>query len=262
MRHHSIHRRRSGFTLLELLVVIGIIMVLMAMAVIGYNVVERSAAGRETKTTLADLHGMLAELDAAVGSTALPTSTYKNAAGATVTALFGAITASGDPDAPSADTTPLPVNQAWNIDDVTTNAPARNYNSANSPHFSNNVMQQTQNAMGALMAVPANQAAVSQLPSKLIMKVMDSNPSVNTMVPTSPPILLDGWGNPIIYVPSSGIVVYVNNPSSPSSPLMTITIKSHDGRPFFASAGPDGNFGATSGNTTAYGDDNVYSFEK
>jgi len=253
MQRPHTNRRRTGFTLLELLVVIGIIMVLMAMAVIGYNVVERSAAGKETKTTLADLHAMLADLDAAEGSTALPTSTYVNFSNVKVTALFGAITAAGDPDATSSDTTPLPVNQPWNIGDVTTNGGDRTYSSTATPPFANHVMQQTQNAMAAIMAVPANQAELSQLPSKIIMKDGSGNPIY-------PPILLDGWGNPIIYVPSSGIVVYV----TAGTQVTPITIKSHDGRPFFASAGPDGNFGGTSVTSGAqpYGDDNVYSIEK
>ena len=101
---------------------------------------------------------------------------------------------------------------------------------------------------------------------------------------TPEPVVLDAWHNPILYCPASGVigvwtggkpgkagtVYHVQNPASPPalsaiplppgiSSLTTGTftfagpIVAPDGRPFFASAGPDGDF------TT--GDDNVYSFE-
>ncbi len=57
--------------------------------------------------------------------------------------------------------------------------------------------------------------------------------------------VLDSWGNPIIFVPTSGIMVTANG--------TTKLIQSPSGNPFFASAGPDGNFAA--------GDDNLYSFD-
>ncbi len=70
------------------------------------------------------------------------------------------------------------------------------------------------------------------------------------------PVLLDGWGNPIIFVPG-GILGY--QPGSASGMLTAggiqgTQVKSPDGRPFWASAGPDGDF--------SKGDDNLYSFEK
>jgi prepilin-type N-terminal cleavage/methylation domain-containing protein len=238
-------RRRSGFTLLEILVVIGIILVLVAMAVIGYNVVERSAAGRATKTTLADLHAMLSELDAAAGSGALPKYTYQG-----VDAMGNPVTLPQNTIGAVANT---PDNQVWTIGDVTSRSSGDGSYNIPLTKFNNNIMVWTQRAMATLMSVPANQAALSQLPSKLIAKDSSGNP-------ISPPVLLDGWGNPIIYVPGGGLVVYVSNPSN-SSPLQ-ITITSHDGRPFFASAGPDGDFGAVTGATQAKGDDNVYSIEK
>ena len=89
---------------------------------------------------------------------------------------------------------------------------------------------------------PGNQQAFAQLPSK--MMVPNSNATVNGVQISA---LADGWGNPILYVPTGGLSgVTVNGHS--------VTITSPDNRPFFASAGPDGNF------TT--GDDNMYSFEK
>jgi len=83
------------------------------------------------------------------------------------------------------------------------------------------------------------------------------------------PLLLDGWGNPIIFVPASGLRVNLQDPANSSQTMPWIVVSpegrvlnngqataavSQPGRPFFASAGPDGDF--------SKGDDNVYSFEQ
>jgi len=91
------------------------------------------------------------------------------------------------------------------------------------------------------------------------------------------PMLKDGWGNPIIFVPATGLRVRMlldEKSLDPSLQKQTRVVTSaglvdpYDttlnyntasyrapagAKPFFASAGPDGNF--------ATGDDNVYSFE-
>ena len=72
------------------------------------------------------------------------------------------------------------------------------------------------------------------------------------------PVILDAWGNPILFIPCGPNLV---NPSSPNGGLSNVTlskaqtgiIRPTDFRPFFASAGADGN--------VASGDDNIYSFE-
>lgn len=63
-----------------------------------------------------------------------------------------------------------------------------------------------------------------------------------TPLPT--PVILDAWGNPIIFV-MGGVL---NGTSG------GVAVHSPDYHPFFASAGPDGNFSKS--------DDNLYSFEK
>jgi type II secretory pathway pseudopilin PulG len=89
------------------------------------------------------------------------------------------------------------------------------------------------------------------------------------------PILLDAWNNPILFVPASGLRVRKLNGETKLDPTkagQTFVIVSPEGsaeapqmpgipgkllrpgKPFFASAGPDGNF--------ATGDDNIYSFEE
>jgi hypothetical protein len=101
----------------------------------------------------------------------------------------------------------------------------------------------------------------------------NSNWVVDTSSPT--PILLDGWNNPIIFVPGTGLRVRrlngqkTLNPTDISQTWIDISpegkvknlgskaqlpVVTQPGRPFFASAGPDGDFST--------GDDNIYSFEQ
>jgi hypothetical protein len=80
-----------------------------------------------------------------------------------------------------------------------------------------------------------------------------------------PVVLLDGWGNPIIFVPRGGIHVLIKNQTSGSNDtylvrstgtaLITTSDPPMTGseRPFWASAGQDGDF--------TQGADNVYSFQ-
>lgn len=231
----NVKRRRSGFTLLEILVVIGIILVLISIAVISYQVVERSAASRQTKVTLENLNSMLAELDASAGSNALPNFPYTDTSSPPITQTFIGVGSSG------AD------GKNRTIGDVSSGG-------ADRYGF---IVQQTQAAMANLTRVPNNNKAIAALPASKILRDSNNNP-----IPTSStvgPVLLDGWGNPIIYVCRGGINVLVTtgNGSTPQQ----ITVTGRDNRPFFASAGPDGDFGAVAGTTKAAGDDNVYSKE-
>lgn len=74
------------------------------------------------------------------------------------------------------------------------------------------------------------------------------------------PLFLDAWGNPIIFVPASGLLVRSSvNKAHPNAydqadPDTVLLIQSPDKKPFWASAGPDGDFSS--------GDDNIYSFEQ
>lgn len=233
-------RRRSGFTLIEMLVVIGVILILMLMSVIGYQVVERSAAANQTRTTLENLNAMLSELDAAAGSTALPGYSYQypnpSPPPATLTAGPSMIGAGQTPNGSN-----------WTIGDVTPQGSGDRWNST--------VVQQTASvAMAALLRVANNSKAIAQLPSSKFLRNADGTPY------SSGTVLLDGWDNPIIYVPPGGIVVNITTGNS--TPTL-VTITSRDRRPFFASAGPDGDFGAVTSPAPATGptagDDNVYS---
>jgi hypothetical protein len=94
--------------------------------------------------------------------------------------------------------------------------------------------------------------------------------------PKDVPVLLDGWGNPILFVPSGGLTdafaeSNIQTPPGPPSPAkLVVSSEIVDlRRPFFASAGPDGIFGREPGSDGSLdtaddimgGDDNIYSFE-
>jgi len=112
-----------------------------------------------------------------------------------------------------------------------------------------NAVGHTQNIMKLLYQVPENRTVMAAMPAKQFMKD-PSGASYET------PIFLDGFKNPIILCPASGLKGVTLNGSAVNITVNGIatSIVAKDGQPFFASAGPDGDF--------AQGDDNVYSFEQ
>ncbi|MDB5174362.1 MAG: hypothetical protein JWP03_1687 [Phycisphaerales bacterium] len=220
MRH-----RRKGFTLLELLAVIGIILILMSMAILAYKHVDQAATSKATKATLANCQALLAEYEINT-----PLSTIRDLNNQSVVLV------------PGTQLAPAIVAPT----DVNPGGTDRN----------GNAVLYTRNIMGTLTRIPRNGQMISQLPAKSLLTDASG-------APISPPVLLDGWKNPILFVPASGLVVnlMVNNtptvytvrtsgvyPGNPPTPSITT-----NDRPFFASAGADGNF--------TNGDDNIYSFQ-
>ena len=99
------------------------------------------------------------------------------------------------------------------------------------------VVRQTRELMARVRGVTVNDAAIKALPSSNVWQ---------GSTPAEGPVVLDGWYNPIIFVPAGGLTGVTR-----ASAVTTVT--SPDGKAFFASAGPDGKFAA--------GDDNLYSFD-
>ena len=60
-------RQRKAFTLVEMMVVVGLIVVLIALAVTGYSKLVNASAERATATALQNAQSLLAEYEQAVG---------------------------------------------------------------------------------------------------------------------------------------------------------------------------------------------------
>jgi prepilin-type N-terminal cleavage/methylation domain-containing protein len=253
--------RRQAFTLLEVLTVIAVILILIGLIFGAWSKLQSSNKRTLTIARMQILDSMLSELQAA-GS-----NTFKNQwfmqAGPYVNAYnYGNVTTDNSngisqptalvpPESLLVNGTSTPVASGGRqeaIDDLTVGTGAGAYTSS----YPSNL---TQGIMTQLAALPNNAKTLAGLPS--------GSTATNAQFQPSSPVILDGWNNPIIFVPVGGLQgVYVNivvngvNPTTgqrqaPSgTPSGTIT--SPDGRPFWASAGPDGDF--------VRGDDNIYSF--
>jgi prepilin-type N-terminal cleavage/methylation domain-containing protein len=226
-----VRHNRRGFTLIEVLAVIGIILVLLGLLVGAYRHISQAAARKET---IADLHICRAML-----------TEYENHNGiSVVTNATGA-----GPIGPY-------------VGDVSSRGGGARFGSG---------VANTMKMMIGLLQVPANRTVVEGIQAKRILE-----PKTNTTAITldQGTVLLDGWGNPIIVVPPAGLVVKIKDPSdttgatmvpyivrtsgtypcTPPSPPYTASVPvSAADRPFFASAGQDGDF--------SFGEDNVYSFQ-
>jgi len=108
-----------------------------------------------------------------------------------------------------------------------------------------NVIASTQSTFKVLLRVEKNKSMFSGLPAKAMADLNGTRQQV----------MADGWGNPIVFVGRGGLSTNLGKTSTGSSYSKTgAVITNPSGRPFWASAGPDGNFDS--------GDDNIYSFEK
>lgn len=257
-KDHQPGRARRGFTMLEILVVIGIIILLVAIGVIAFGALDQSS--KVTKTTLANLHGMLAELQAMTDLRDQPNSIWRgNTAQPTSGNNAGSLwrepaVVSKNPSAPG----------AVNTDgDVKSGQPSR---------YGWGAVANTQLVLQFLTRVPANKQLLTQLPSKQVHGLSDG-PKGDKLLPSpagtrtiDPPLVLDAWNNPVIFVGSDGLagvrfegragefrVTSAGVFPFGGDPLDTTGLPKTR-RPFFASAGPDGEF--------VTGDNNQYSFEQ
>ena len=273
----AMKRSQRGFTLIEVLVVIGIILVLLGMVVLGFRHLDAVASKRDTVAELHVCRDLLTEYGNLNGLDNLDVTIAANISPKQ----------SKDPNAPGRQLFPVYVDTLNANGTITpqdilpgdttagTSVDMGDRGSSSNARYSCNAVLRTQDVMYVLLRVPKNQSMVASLPSK---RILEARPSGSSGTPTPASIrqavILDGWGNPIIFVPRGGLHVMIDNGSGAqeyivrtSGTFLASQIKQHPlsaaDRPFFASAGQDGKFGAPEqGNPkAAYGADNVYSFQ-
>ena len=293
---------RKAFTLIELLVVIAILALLITIVAYGMNRVINHSKVSATRVTLANLRSMVTEFEVtAKGLTRQPggiwykDNRYPPNPGDQLLAGEN-IWQDGNPsDGVLGGSNLVEPDAALAPGDVRKEANESLTSAGGKPNqrYMSDGMANTQAVMGLLRQAPANKTTLAQLPqSQLIEEVPTAisdalgngnPPKLNQSQGTrrlDPPLVLDAWGNPIMFVPAGGLCGDGAGAASPNSMWLggaagstgaleviaqTQTnqvfganqrgpIKSPDGRPFWCSAGPDGNF------CTA--DDNIYSFEQ
>lgn len=264
-------RRRKGLTLIEILVVMAIILILMGLFIAGLKQWGDSAKRNVTLTRMELLNGMLSELDAEGHNQFLSQWFFTQTGGAQVglyANAFGNVT----PEAQGsmytnatlvANGTPVVANNNRYLALAYLTYPATNTFPLPSPFMTPAVlgsspaayMPATYGIENKLLSLPNNQKAIAGLPSNAVATLPPNTIPGYTPVPAPQPVVLDGWGNPILFCPSGGLAdVYVNVKNNATPQALPLTITSPDGRPFWASAGPDGDF--------VKGDDNIYSFQQ
>ena len=210
--HHPPTARRpsrAAFTLIELMVVIGIIILLVGISVYAYTQVTRHSKAQKTKAALEVCRALLAEYEATAGPEAYQALVDK------------------PPN--------LPIDVSPNI------TPPYDFDNA------------TRIVMQELLKAPNAKQIMGRLPPESVKFGLIKFTS------TSMPLILDGYGRPIAYIPAGGMVNLVVAGALHPDALQS------DGRfhlgsgpktrraPYWASMGPDGKM--------YEGDDNQYSFE-
>jgi type II secretory pathway pseudopilin PulG len=265
----SSRRRRHGFNTVELMVGISIIAMLAGVTFVGLRVVGTGAKVRATRTALATAEGMMAEVQVARGMPyvrAVYTSPPNNAtryASAFQPLKAGAL-------APTPVPAPADGSLGGNLSEE------RYFN----VRFASVAIVRTQMVVQRLLAVSANRSVWQQLPSGSFMgwnsrlappaglpgkalQFRQTRVGPGAKFAWSPPLLVDAWDNPIIYVPPAGMsgVTFAERPAVKrvvTSVRVRDDYKAGDrfepgAVGFWASAGPDADF--------TKGDDNLYSFE-
>lgn len=266
LRSASISTRRTsrGFTLIELLVVIGILLILISLFAVGANYVTLQLKIRSTKATLEIAKQMWANYQQATSlqkpiPTELPGTTpiytnYPGAPSSTPNWLMGQDIAAG----------------AITPDYLQLSNANRTGNSSY-PFGLPNEVANTELVMQALLTVPQNQTLLNNIPGNSVIRDADTYTG-------NCALLLDGWGNPILFVPGGGLTGVWVDYSQGASNQPTITSEGNvypaqnqtpamNAHPFFVSAGPDGDVSNAHGWTapaapnSSMVDDNIYSFQ-
>ena len=214
--------RRHAFTLVEMLVVIGILMILIAMTTIALRTVAQRAKNDDTQTALNTLDAMLkGELDATGGGKQINEflTKYNNSQPSPVSSL-----------------TQLTVPNPGIVNNPQSWAPA-----LVTPTDTTSALYVTQTIIGILLRNPNNVTLFNNLPAQRKLEFITIN---NVKTALAHPLILDGYGNPIIFVPAGGLqnVFFGSGTFNPKTTYPTFQPNQAVPIYFWLSAGMDGDF--------------------
>jgi type II secretory pathway pseudopilin PulG len=276
--------------LLEVIVVIVVIMILAGILLYSLRAITGGGREGQTRVLLENAAGMLVELDATarLGARNRPLQWWiKPASGnpfvftpdpSETTLDFWHRTDQDNNNPPR----PLPIRVPGLVTQGSSERGDPNDPQNKPPHPA---IANTAIALAKLLSVPANRQKFQTIPVERQLNLYHKDDTSKTdRIDESklPPVLLDAWNNPIIFVPAAGMEVGLTIDGKTQRRVITSSkvrvppddpngeYASETDRPFFASAGPDGIFGAMPGpdgilgtdDDVAGGDDNLYSFEQ
>lgn len=238
--------RRRGFTLIEVMVVIAIIMVLVAASVAAISVIARHSKAQRTQTALESARSMWASYVATDSKQTLLKALYATAACQLDTNLVSDF---GDALAPTCIKAVAGPNgeKRWPTID------------SGNPDLAR-AIDYTEQVMRIFLTVPENRDVMNKLPAEAKYQLTDANGIAMTTVP---PLLADGNGEPILFIPPAGLsnvtvsgqgsagIIQADARWHPYPNTTADTAVNITRTPFFASAGSDRDF--------SKGDDNAYS---
>ena len=252
------HRRvrRGAFTMIEILIVIGVLAVLSTIVLLGMRHITGQSKEQQTRVSMQNLRNMLAEYNARTRMKA-PREWYAWDQSQSIqfvktdTSPFNSpdpnvnpacdfwrvpYRAPLQPPPPNGNGVALPIAAPGSVEKGQTDRAGR-------------AVQNTALASLVLVGIPENRTALQSFNDKLMQPETDDTATLADEREARIP--LDAWSNPILLVPGSGLsnVTVGGQVMTQANP-----IRAQDNQPFWASAGPDGDF--------QKGDDNIYSFEE
>lgn len=274
--------------MIELMVVLVIIMIVAGLIVVGITTAMSGQRDNATETRLQMLDGFLAAYANAenaraggMGNTEAKRLPEALKAVSTSTEFYSTIDSAADDTAPPARTgDPLTAPDPAAAPPYITDDPSRYPPLFNEDNWIiEPAVARTQAVLRRLLTIPANQSAYSSLsedaktlpvatsydggagPEPSLLAYMAGSGDAGQL---DPPLLVDGFGNVIIFVPATGLSGLAFKDGS-----RNVTIRASNGRAFWASAGADGSFAGSAGPDGTWGnaddvpgaDDNVYSTE-
>ncbi len=271
-------RARRAFTLLELLIVIGIIVILASLVLAVSSTVIRASEDRATRNTIEVLNAAVEEYE----RTAERRITYKSGLGGGFAADPAAVAGYRyDVDgalAPSA-AAPFPGSGPAVADLVTTwtvlASPYGSLPGGGLPSYSTSPFRRTAYLIALLSASPSSGAVISKLPESVFRYVNASTGNGKRMVRHA----VDSWDTPIIAIfpgriaegpdvatPALTALVdkdgTIRSDSERAAPALGgLQVSCKDRRVLFASAGNDSRFTNLTGSVYTPSTDNLYSYE-